>query len=104
MATQAVKEKQTMSFRHYYAIAEGGREGGWFLTFPGGAGYSFAESAEQIVPQARDWLESAGMHGGSPPRSIEEGAPLPTDLSEFEQPVMVVVIPFEAEAEAREAA
>lgn len=88
--------------QHYYAIAEHGPDGGWFLTFPGGAGYSFAESAEQIVTQAQDWLESAGMHLGSLPRAIEEGAPLPTDLSEFEQPAMVVVIPFEAEA--REAA
>jgi hypothetical protein len=44
------------------------------------------------------------MHGGSLPHAIEDGAPLPTDLSEFEPPAMVVVIPFEAEVEAREAA
>jgi hypothetical protein len=45
------------------------------------------------------------MHpGGEPPCSIEDGARPPADHSDFEQPAMVVVIPFEAEAEAREAA
>jgi hypothetical protein len=80
---------------HYYAIAEYGRDGGWFLTFPGGTGYSYAESAEEIVTQAQDWLASAEMHGGELPRSIEDGAKPPADLSEFTQPTMVVVIPFE---------
>ena len=79
---------------HYYAIAERGSGGGWFLTFPGGAGYSFAESAEQIVAQGQDWLETAAMDGGQLPRSIEEGATPPTDLSEFSHPTMIVVIPF----------
>jgi hypothetical protein len=88
---------------HYYAIAERGRDGGWFLTFPGGPGYSYAEIAEEIVAQARDWLASAGMYGGELPRSIEDGAKPPTDLSEFTQPTMVVVIPFE-QAEAKAAA
>jgi hypothetical protein len=32
---------------HYYAIAEHGLQGGWFLTVPGG--YSFALHAEEIV-------------------------------------------------------
>ena len=90
--------------QHYYAIAERGREGGWFLTFPGGTGYSFAESAEQIVGQAQDWLATAATGGGDLPHSIEAGARPPPDLSDFEPPVMVVVIPFETEAEAREAA
>jgi hypothetical protein len=47
---------------HYYAIAERGPDGGWFLTFPGAAGYSFAEDAEQIVAQAQDWLETAASY------------------------------------------
>ena len=36
--------------------------------------------------------------------SIEDGAQPPADLSDFEPPVMVVVIALEAEVEAREAA
>ena len=88
---------------HYYAVAERGRDGGWFLTFPGGAGYSFAETAEAIVAQGQDWLATAAMDGGELPRTIENGARPPADLSDFEPPVILVVIPFEAEAQAREA-
>jgi len=80
--------------RHYYAIAERCPGGGWFLTFPGGPGYSFADSAEQIVAQAQDWLATAADTGDQP-LAIEEGASLPTNLSDFDQPAMVVVIPFE---------
>jgi hypothetical protein len=36
------------------------------------------------------------MYGGRLPLSVEEGAKPPTDLSEFEQPAMVVVVPFVA--------
>ena len=91
---------------HYYAIAERGGGKTWWISFPDGPGiYSAADDAGEIVAQAQDALASVVMHpGGDLPRSIEDGAPLPTDLSEFEQPAMVVVIPFDAEAEAREAA
>ena len=84
---------------HYYAIAERGPEGGWFLTFPGEAGYSFAEKPEEIVSQARDWLASAAMHGGTLPRSIEDGARPPTvgAISDYQDP-LIVVIPFVADA------
>jgi hypothetical protein len=80
---------------HYYAIAEPDGSG-WYLTFPGGAGYSHAGGVEHIVSQARDWLASAGMHGGQLPRSIEEGAlpPSDADLADYDRP-LVVVIPFE---------
>jgi hypothetical protein len=90
---------------HYYAIAERGPEGGWFLTFPGGAGYSFAEHPEDIVPQARDWLGSSAMHGGTLPRSIEDGARPPTvaELSDYRNP-LIVVIPFVASAPTKAAA
>jgi hypothetical protein len=91
LAAGAVREGLMV---HFYAIAERSPEGGWFLTFPGGTGYSFAENAEQIVPQAQDWLASAAMGDGQLPRSIEDGATPPADLSDFEQPAMVVVIPF----------
>jgi hypothetical protein len=80
---------------HYYAIAEPDGSG-WYLTFPGGAGYSVAGATDQIVSQARDWLASAGMHGGQLPRSIEDGAlpPSDVDLADYERP-LVVVIPFD---------
>jgi hypothetical protein len=59
----------------------------------------------RIVAQAQDALASVVMYpGGDLPRSIDAGARPPADLSEFEPPVMVVVIPFEAVAEAKEAA
>jgi hypothetical protein len=80
--------------QHYYAIAERGRGGGWVLTFPGSAGRSFAENVDQIVQQAQVWLASAGMHGGTLPCSIEDGAMPPTNLAEYQHP-LVVVIQFE---------
>ena len=80
---------------HYYAIAERADDGGWFLVFPGGSGYSHAADAGQIVQQAQDWLETAGMEGGTLPPSIEDGALPPTDLSDFKSP-LVIVIPFTA--------
>jgi predicted RNase H-like HicB family nuclease len=91
---------------HYYAIAERGGGKTWWISFPDGPGiYSAADDAGEIVAQAQDALASVIMHpGGDLPRSIEAGARPPADLSDFEPPVMVVVIPFEAEAEAREAA
>ena len=82
------------AMRHYYAIAERCPGGGWFLTFPGGPGDSYADNAEQIVAQAQDWLADAAEAGHLPP-AVEEGASLPTNLAEFDQPAMVVVIPFE---------
>jgi hypothetical protein len=77
---------------HYYAIAEPDGSG-WYLTFPGGYGYSFAAGADQIVSQARDWLASAAMHGGSLPRSIEDGALPPSDaaLADYDRPLVIVV-------------
>jgi predicted RNase H-like HicB family nuclease len=102
MAAAAVKGK-TMA--HYYAVAERAAEGGWFLTFPGGAGYSFAETPEQIVAQAQDWLESVLMEPpGALPRSIEDGAKPPADLSDYDPRSFVVVIPFEPATVAKEAA
>jgi hypothetical protein len=38
------------------------------------------------------------MYGGRLPPAIEEGAQPAADLSEFEQPTMVAVIPFAAPA------
>jgi hypothetical protein len=81
---------------HYYAIAERGSDG-WYLTFPGSAGYSFAAQAEEIVAQARDWLATVAAEDELP-RSIEDGATPPADLSGFTPETMIVVIPFAAAA------
>jgi hypothetical protein len=93
---------------HYYVIAERGQGRTWWLSFPGGPGiFSAADDAADIPAQARDALETVLMAPpGKLPRSIEDGATPPTaaDLADFEQPTIVVVIPFEATAEAKAAA
>jgi len=82
---------------HYYAIAEAGEGGSWWVSFPDRDGLiSAADDARQIVSQAQDALESAAMHGGRLPPSIKDGATPPADLSEFQAPAMVVVIPYAA--------
>jgi predicted RNase H-like HicB family nuclease len=96
MATAAVtKGSETMA--HYYAIAERGDGGTWWISFPGRDGIvSAAEDAGAIVAQAQDALASAAMYGGQLPPAIEDGAKPPADLIGFDQPTMVVVIPFAA--------
>jgi len=80
---------------HYYAIAEPGEGGSWWISFPGRDGIvSAADDARQIVSQAQDALESVAMHGGRLPPAIEDGATPPADLSEFRTPAMVVMMPF----------
>jgi predicted RNase H-like HicB family nuclease len=92
MAAVTVKEKRML---HYYAIAEASEGGSWWISFPGRDGIvSAADDAGHIVQQAQDALESAAMHGGRLPPSIEDGATPPADLSETQSPAMVVVIPF----------
>jgi hypothetical protein len=93
-----------MARQHYYAIAERGNGTTWWISFPGASIYSAADDAGGIVAQAQDALESAVMYpGGRLPPSIEGGAKPPTDLSEFESP-LIVVIPFVPAAMAKEAA
>jgi hypothetical protein len=86
---------------HYYAIAEQGPKGGWFLTVPGSTGYSFAHHAEEIVHEAQDYLASVTI-AGPLPCSVEDGAPLPSAAG-YDRQVLVVVIPF-AHAEIKAAA
>jgi hypothetical protein len=82
--------------QHYYAIAEAGDDGSWWISFPGRDGIiSAAYDARQLVAQAQDALGSAAMYGGRLPPAIEDGALPSTDLSNFRAPAMVVVIPFE---------
>ena len=98
-----VKERETLA--HYSAIAERGDGRTWWITFPGRDGIvSAADGAGQIVFQAQDALASAAMYGGRLPPAIEDGAEPPADLSEFERPTMVVVIPFEHTTVAKAAA
>ncbi len=81
--------------RHYYAIAEPDDSGGFWVSFPGMDGItSAAENAAQIVPNARDALESAVMYGARLNRSIEDGANVPANLADYENP-LIVVVPFE---------
>jgi hypothetical protein len=91
--------------QHYYAIAERSDGRTWWISFPGGTAYSAADDAADIVAQAQDALASLVMYPpvtGMPP-AIEDGAPVP-DLSGFEQPAFVVVIPFARTEEAKAAA
>ena len=82
---------------HHYAIAERGSGSTWWITFPDRLGVlSAADDPGEIVAQARDALASVLVYPpGDLPLSIEGRARPPTDLSEFEQPALVVVIPFE---------
>jgi hypothetical protein len=91
---------------HYYAIAERGQGKTWWISFPHGPGiYSAADDAgENRCPGAGRPGFGGDVSGGDLPRSMDAGARPPADLLEFEPPVMVVVIPFEAVAEAKEAA
>jgi predicted RNase H-like HicB family nuclease len=93
---------------HYYVIAERGEGRTWWLSFPDGPGiFSAADDAAEIPAQAHDALETVLMHpAGKLPRSIEDGARPPTEgeLADFEDPTIVLVVPFEAAAEAKEAA
>jgi predicted RNase H-like HicB family nuclease len=76
-------------------VAERGDNDAWWIRFPDRDGItSAAEDAARIVAQAQDALASAIMYGGSLPPAIEDGALPPTDLSGFQEPAMVVVIPF----------
>jgi hypothetical protein len=85
---------------HYYVIAERGQGRTWWLCFPDGPGiFSSADDAADIQAQARDALDSVLMAPpGQLPRSIEDGAVPPSEalLAEFEPPVMVVVVSYEA--------
>lgn len=83
---------------HYYAIAERGEGSTWWISFPDRPGItSAADDAAEIVAQAQDALASVLMYapGDELPVSIEDGAKPPTDLSDFGQPTIVLVIPFE---------
>jgi hypothetical protein len=63
--------------------------------------FSAADDAGKIVSQAQDALASAkSIQGQVLPASVVEGAK-PPDLSDFDQPAMVVLIPFDPLAAGR---
>ena len=82
--------------QHYYAVAEPDDAGGFWISFPGRDGITSAASgATEIVSQAREALESLLMYPPADlPRSIEDGATPPADLSDYDPHAIVVVIPF----------
>lgn len=74
----------------------------WWIAFPGRPGIvSAAGDAGEIVAEAQDTLETVLTYppGDDLPRSIEDGATSPTDLSDFARPVPVVAFRFEPVAE-----
>jgi len=87
------------AIQHYYAIAEPIGAGGFRIRFPNRRGVtSAAMTARDIVAQAQNALALMLRHPAADlPRSIEDGARPPADLSDYDSP-LVVVIPFERAA------
>jgi predicted RNase H-like HicB family nuclease len=91
--------------RHYFVIAGRGDGHTWWLSFPDLPGlYAAADDPGDIRAQVRDALDTAVDAGMGLPRSIEDGAMPPADLSEFEDPTIVVVVPYEPATVAKDAA
>ena len=89
---------------NFYAVAELGDDGVWWISFPGRDGITTAaDTAIEITAQAQDALASVAMHGGRLPQAIEDGAVPPADLSGYRSPAIVVVIPFAPATVARAA-
>lgn len=84
------------AIQHYYVLATPDGKGGFWIRFPDRHGIaSVASGASDIVTQAQDTLASMLMNVSAVmPRSIEEGAKPPTNLGDYDDPV-VVVVPFE---------
>jgi hypothetical protein len=84
------------AIQHYYVLATPDGKGGFWIRFPDQHGIaSAARGASDIVTQAQDTLASMLMNlSAVMPRSIEEGAKPPTNLGDYDDPV-VVVVPFE---------
>jgi predicted RNase H-like HicB family nuclease len=78
---------------NYIAIAEPSDDGKiWWISFPGFPGVtSAADRAEQIAGQARDALSSAVAAGAPLPRAVEDGEIPAYDLSEYSNPLVLLV-------------
>jgi predicted RNase H-like HicB family nuclease len=87
-----------MAVRNYIAIAEPSADGTWWISFPGLPGVtSAADGPEQIAPQAQNALASAIEPGAALPPALEDGVIPPYDLSEYRNP-LVVLVPYIAPA------
>jgi len=81
-----------MAVRNYIAIAELSDDGTWWISFPGLPGVtSAADGPEQIAAQARGALTSAVDAGLGLPPAIEDGAIPPSDLADYDSPLIVLV-------------
>jgi len=80
--------------KNYIAIVEPSEDGKtWWISFPSLPGVtSAADRPEQIVMQAQDALASAVEAGVVPPEAIEDGVVPPSDLSEYHNPLVVLVL------------
>ncbi len=79
--------------KNYIAVVEPSDDGKtWWISFPDLPGItSAANRPEQIVRQAQDALASALEAGVVPPPAIEDGVVPPSDLSEYHNPLIVLV-------------
>ncbi len=79
--------------KNYIVIVEPSDDGKtWWISFPGLAGItSAADRPERIVAQAQDALASAVEAGVVPPPAIEDGVVPPSDLSDYHNPLVVLV-------------
>jgi hypothetical protein len=77
--------------QHYYAIAEPICTSGFRIRFPNRPGVtSAAMTARDIVTQAQKALALMLRHPSADlPRSIEDGAQPPADLSDYDDPLVV---------------
>lgn len=79
--------------RNDIAIAEPSDDGKtWWISFPGLPGVtSAADGPERIARQAQDALTSAIDAGATLPPSVEDGAIPAYDLSEYDNPLVLLV-------------
>lgn len=80
----------------YIAIVERRVDGGWSISFPAFQGTtSAADSIAEILPQARDALETVlddlRLEHKTPPPSLEEGVGLDYDRARYREPHVLFV-------------
>lgn len=78
---------------HYIEIAEPSDDRStWWISLPGMDGVTSAvDDAVDIASQASDALESAVAAGATLPQSIEDGLVPLYDISDYENPLVVLI-------------